>query len=205
MKFTRSDLLAILLILAVALAFTWPIFTPNYIIPQGGGDLVSFLWPNYRYAAQHLNLQLLITNPQSLIPNLQSLLWNPTLYSGTPFIADNQNGFFYPPNLIAFLLFPDLPYRAMEILVAFHLFLAGAGVYLLMKYELEHFGIWNLEFGLFPAIAYMASDIFIIHLGNLNTITAPAYLPLIFLGLRQALKPSTNLQSQISNGQHFLA
>ncbi len=199
MKFTRSDLLAILLILAVALAFTWPIFTPNYIIPQGGGDLVSFLWPNYRYAAQHLNLQLLITNPQSLIPNLQSLLWNPTLYSGTPFIADNQNGFFYPPNLIAFLLFPDLPYRAMEILVAFHLFLAGAGVYLLMKYELEHFGIWNLEFGLFPAIAYMASDIFIIHLGNLNTITAPAYLPLIFLGLRQALKPSTNLQSPISN------
>ena len=87
----------------------------------------------------------------------------------------------------------------MELLVAFHLFLAGAGMYLLMKYE--NFGIWNLEFGLFPALAYMASDIFIIHLGNLNTITAPAYLPLIFLGLRQALKPSTNLQSPISNLQ----
>ncbi|MEK7809835.1 MAG: hypothetical protein AAB571_12230, partial [Chloroflexota bacterium] len=197
----QKDLLALILILLVALAFTWPIFTPNYIIPQGGGDLVSFLWPNYRYAAQHLNLQSLISNPQSLIPNLQSLLWNPTLYSGTPFIADNQNGFFYPPNFLLFLLFPDLPYRAMEILVAFHLFLAGAGMYLLMKYELENFGIWNLEFGLFPALAYMASDIFIIHLGNLNTITAPAYLPLIFLGLRQALKPSTNLQSPISNLQ----
>ncbi|MEK9162829.1 MAG: hypothetical protein AAB261_05960, partial [Chloroflexota bacterium] len=197
----QKDLLALILILAVALAFTWPIFTPNYIIPQGGGDLVSFLWPNYRYAAQHLNLQSLISNPQSLIPNLQSLLWNPTLYSGTPFIADNQNGFFYPPNFLLFLLFPDLPYIAMELLVAFHLFLAGAGMYLLMKYELENFGIWNLEFGLFPALAYMASDIFIIHLGNLNTITAPAYLPLIFLGLRQALKPSTNLQSPISNLQ----
>ena len=131
-KFTRSDLLALILILAIALAFTWPIFTSNYIIPQGGGDLVSFLWPNYRYAAQHLNLQSLIFNPQphsallrgqaSLIPNLQSLLWNSTLYSGTPFLADNQNGFFYPPNLIAFLIFPDLPYRAMELLVAFHLF-----------------------------------------------------------------------------------
>ncbi|MBI5712617.1 MAG: YfhO family protein [Chloroflexi bacterium] len=208
MKFTRSDLIALLLILVVALAFTWPIFTSNYIIPQGGGDLVSFLWPNYRYATQHLNLQLLITNPQSLIPNLQSLLWNPTLYSGTPFIADNQNGFFYPPNLIAFLLFPDLPYKAMEILVAFHLFLAGAGMYLFMRYELLEIGSWKLEVGLFPAIAYMASDIFIIHLGNLNTITAPAYLPLVFLGLRQALKPSAishqpsaNLQSLISNLQ----
>ena len=118
----QKDLLALILILLVALAFTWPIFTPNYIIPQGGGDLVSFLWPNYRYAAQHLNLQSLISNPQSLIPNLQSLLWNPTLYSGTPFIADNQNGFFYPPNFLLFLLFPDLPTRDGT-LVAFHLFL----------------------------------------------------------------------------------
>ncbi len=211
MKPNRSDLISIALLLVVALAFTWPIFTSDYIIPQGGGDLVSFLWPNYRYAARHLNLQSLIFNPQSLIPNLQSLLWNSTLYSGTPFLADNQNGFFYPPNLIAFLLFPDLPYRAMEILVAFHLFLAGAGMYLLMRHELLHLGFWKLGFGIFPALAYMASDIFIIHLGNLNTITAPAYLPLIFLGLRQALKPSTishqpsavsNQQSKIRNTHH---
>lgn len=184
----HSNLLALIILLAVALAFTWTIFTSDYIIPQGGGDLVSFLWPNYRYAAKALHSA--ISNQPSAIFNLQSLLWNSTLYSGTPFIADNQNGFFYPPNLIAFLLFPDLPYRAMEILVAFHLFLAGVGMYLLMRHELSHLGFWKLGFGIFPALAYMASDIFIIHLGNLNTITAPAYLPLIFLGLRQALKPS---------------
>jgi hypothetical protein len=198
-KFTRSDFLALILILAVALAFTWPIFTPNYIIPQGGGDLVSFLWPNYRYAAKALHSA--ISNQQSAIFNLQSLLWNPTLYSGTPFLADNQNGFFYPPNFLLFLLLPDLPYIAMELLVAFHLFLAGVGMYLLMRHEILEVGNWKLEVGLFSALAYMVSDIFIIHLGNLNTITAPAYLPLIFLGLRQSLKqPSTsNLQSPISN------
>jgi hypothetical protein len=86
----------------------------------------------------------------------------------------------------------------MELLVAFHLFLAGAGMYLLMRHELLGVGSWNLEFGLFPAFAYMASDIFFIHLGNLNTITAPAYLPLIFLGLRQALRAP---QSAINNPQ----
>ncbi len=196
MKFTRLDLFALILILVVALAFTWPIFTSNYIIPQGGGDLVSFLWPNYRYAAKSLHSA--ISSQPSAIFNLQSLLWNSALYSGTPFIADNQNGFFYPPNFLLFLLLPDLPYIAMELLVAFHLFLAGAGMYLLMRYELLEVGSWKLEVGLFSAIAYMASDIFIIHLGNLNTITAPAYLPLIFLGLRQALRAP---QSAINNPQ----
>jgi hypothetical protein len=70
-----------------------------------------------------------------------------------------------------------------------------------MRHEILEVGNWKLEVGLFSALAYMVSDIFIIHLGNLNTITAPAYLPLIFLGLRQSLKqPSTsNLQSPISN------
>ena len=209
MKFTRSDFLALILILAVALAFTWPIFTPNYIIPQGGGDLVSFLWPNYRYAAKALHSA--ISNQQSAIFNLQSLLWNPTLYSGTPFLADNQNGFFYPPNFLLFLLLPDLPYISMELLVAFHLFLAGVGMYLLMRHEILEVGNWKLEVGLFSALAYMVSDIFIIHLGNLNTITAPAYLPLIFLGLRQALKPSainyqpsanSNQKSEITNQKY---
>ncbi|MEK7278581.1 MAG: hypothetical protein AAB427_14610, partial [Chloroflexota bacterium] len=136
----RRDLIAFLLLALVALAFCWPIFSSDWIIPQGGGDLVSFLWPTYRYAARVLHSQPCVSasaifDPQTAICHLQSatsaLLWNPTLYSGAPFAADNQTSLFYPPNLLLFLLFPDLPYTAMEALVAFHLFLAGAGMYLL--------------------------------------------------------------------------
>ena len=191
-QLTRLDLLALALILFAALAFVWPLFAPGWIIPQGGGDLVSFLWPTYRYAAQHLNLQSLISGPESL-------LWNPTLYSGAPFAADNQTGLFYPPNLLLFLFFSDLPYQALEALVCFHIFIAGAGMYLLMRFELQTFGFWKLGFGIFPALAFMASDVFITHLGNYNIVAVSAWLPLIFLCLRQSLTPALGASASVSN------
>ncbi len=189
-QLNRKDLIALALILAVALAFVWPLFVRGWVIPQGGGDLVSFLWPTYRYAAQHLSLQSLISNPRAL-------LWNPTLYSGYPFAADNQTGLFYPPNLSLFALFPDFPYQALEALVAFHLFIAGAGMYLFMRREMLERGEWRIEIGLAPALAFMASDVFITHLGNYNIVAVSAYLPLILLCLRSAL--ITNNQLLITN------
>ncbi len=182
-QLTRTDLVAFIFILLAALAFVWPLFIPGWIIPQGGGDLVSFLWPTYRYAAQHLNFQ-------SLITDYRPLLWNPTLYSGAPFAADNQTGLFYPPNFLLFLLFPDLPYTALEALVAFHLFLAGAGMYLFMRFEVQTSEVSKTSevwARLFSVLAFMASDVFITHLGNLNIVAVSAYLPLIFLCLRQSL------------------
>jgi hypothetical protein len=187
LKLTRADLFALTLLLLAALAFVWPLFAPGWIIPQGGGDLVSFLWPTYRYAARALHQ---ITNNQ--LP-ITALLWNPTLYSGAPFAADNQTGLFYPPNFLLFLLFPDLPYTALEALVAFHLFLAGAGMYLFVRFGILEVGSWKLEVGLFPALAFMASDVFITHLGNLNIIAVSAYFPLILLCLRQSLITNNQL------------
>ncbi|MEK7276634.1 MAG: hypothetical protein AAB427_04740, partial [Chloroflexota bacterium] len=49
-----------------------------------------------------------------------------------------------------------------------------------------------MGFGIFPALAFMASDVFITHLGNLNIVAVSSYLPLIFLCLRRAL--TSNLQ-----------
>ncbi len=128
-KLNRRDGLGLGLLLLAALAFGWPLFVPGWIIPQGGGDLVSFLWPSYHYAAQTLHQVILGQAPFS------AMLWNPTLYSGAPFAADNQTGLFYPPNLILFLLFPNFPYWALEGLVVFHLFVAGAGMYVLLRDE----------------------------------------------------------------------
>jgi hypothetical protein len=47
--------------------------------------------------------------------------WNPFIYTGYPHIADVQNGFFYPPNLILYQLFS--PSTAHNLSIAFNVFL----------------------------------------------------------------------------------
>lgn len=183
-KSNRRDALALAALLLAALAFGWPLFVPGWIIPQGGGDLVSFLWPSYHYAAQTLHQVILGQAPFS------ALLWNPTLYSGAPFAADNQTGLFYPPNLILFLLFPSFPYWALEALVILHLFIAGAGMYVLVRAEIgwQAEGPWRPTVGILAGLAFMASDVFITHLGNYNIDAVSAYLPWVFWALRHTLR-----------------
>jgi hypothetical protein len=57
-------------------------------------------------------------------------LWDPSRYGGAPFLAEIQNGFFYPPNFV-FHLFN--PFIAATVFVLLHLPLAGAGAYLLAR------------------------------------------------------------------------
>ncbi|MBI3763736.1 MAG: YfhO family protein, partial [Chloroflexi bacterium] len=138
-------------------------------IPRGGGDLVSFLWPTYAFAARSLR--------SGHIP-----LWNPHLYSGAPFAADNQSGLFYPINLIAFFLLPTSSYLTMEWLVFFHFWLAGTAMYVALRME----GVRRAA-AVVGAIAYMFSDVFVTHVGNLNIVAVSAYLPLAFAFLRRGL------------------
>jgi hypothetical protein len=207
----KSDLLALAGLALLALIFFWPVTFNLGWIPHGGGDLVSFLWPTYSYAAQSLHA--------GRLP-----LWNPTLYSGAPFAADNQSGLFYPINLLTFLFFPSLPYTAMEWLVVFHFWLAGASMYFLMRVLLSgksgtriprketevtktndtennkksvKSGFFrairvpipsgNELPSLFSAIAYMFSDVFIMHIGHLNIVATSAWLPAAFAALHLGL------------------
>ena len=83
-QFVGEVIVAAGLLALAAVGFFWQvILTPNAWIPAGGGDLAPFLYPNYRFAAEYLH--------QGIIP-----LWNPYLYSGTPFAADIQSGLFIP-------------------------------------------------------------------------------------------------------------
>ena len=156
----------------------------------GGGDLVSLLWPNYSYAAQSLHV--------GRLP-----FWNPTLFAGSPFAADNQTSLFYPVNLIAFLLAPSLPYTVMEWLVIFHFWLAGAAMYFCMRVLLDgapdgtgvFFGrtfCWPAAClpALFSAVAFMFSEVFITHIGNMNLDAASAWLPAWSSSSRRARAPS---------------
>jgi hypothetical protein len=166
--------LAAVLLLAT-LGFFWRIlFTSDAWKPAGGGDLVSFLFPTYRFAGASLRA--------GTLP-----LWNPHLYGGAPFLADMQTGLFYPPNLLLFLLFPDFPYRAMEWMAVLHVFLAGLFMFLCLR-TMEPGRRLRGPAALLGAVAYMFSDMFVVHFGNLNLIAVAAWLPLVYLFFWRALR-----------------
>ncbi|HSD84041.1 MAG TPA: hypothetical protein VLG46_09295, partial [Anaerolineae bacterium] len=179
------DLLALAFLALLTILFFWPVFFAGYWLPHGGGDLVSFLWPQYSFAGEAIR--------SGSIP-----LWNPYLYSGAPFLADNQAGVLYPINLLAFSIFPNLSYHVMEGLVIFHIWLAGAAMYAALRVwptltptlslaasRPAAARIWEGRGGigrlpaLLGAIAFMFNDVMIIHIGNLNLIAVAAWLPLI--------------------------
>ncbi|MFW6115599.1 MAG: YfhO family protein [Chloroflexota bacterium] len=163
------DLIFLALLSAIVGAFFWPLFLSRAWIPRGGGDLVSFLWPAYHFTARTLR--------SGALP-----LWNPHLHSGTPFIADNQSGLFYPVNLVAFTLFGPPSYRTMQALVIFHVWLAAAATFALLR-ELQLRRIAALT----GAVAFAFSDLFVTHLGNLNLNATAAWLPLILWLTHRAL------------------
>ena len=146
----RWDFLCATLLAAMFAAFFWRTISGTAYRPADGGDLVSFLFPTYRFAAQTLS--------QGSLP-----LWNPHQYGGAPFIGDIQAGFLYPPNLLLFLIFPSFDYRLMELLSIGHLWWAGLGVYALSR----TLGC-SRPAALLAGLAFGLCDILFIHLGNLN-------------------------------------
>jgi hypothetical protein len=168
------DLLAVVGLGTAVLIFFWPVVSGQAWIPRGGGDLVSFVYPMVRFAAQSLH-------------NGELPLWNPFLYAGAPFLADNQSGLFYPPNLLLFLFNPRPSYRAVEGLVLFHFWLAGTSLYLCLRSWRRHNRIAILP-AMLGALAFMFSDLFITHIGNLNLNAVIAWLPLALLALHRAIE-----------------
>lgn len=169
----RADFLCLAGLLVLTLAFFWPVTLGLGFIPRGGGDLASFLWPTYSYAAHAYTT--------GRLP-----LWNPTLYAGAPFAADPQTAAFYPLNLVAYIVAPGFPYVALEALVMVHVWLAGAGMYALLR-------VWlgpqsERVAALTGAVALMFCDVFIIHVGNYNIIAAACWLPFALAAFQRALE-----------------
>jgi len=169
----HNDLLALGVLALATAGFFWRLlFTPGVWMPAGGGDLVSFLFPLFKFAARSLE--------SGHLP-----LWNPYLYGGAPFVADNQSGLLYPINLAVFLFGSRLDYRTMELLAVVHYWLAGACAYVGLRYiERRPLKRWAALAG---AAAFMFSDLFVTHFGNLNMIACAAWLPLVFCLFRRAL------------------
>ena len=101
-------------------------------------------------------------------------LWNPHVFSGTPFLGWAQSGVLYPPNWLDVLL--PLP-LSINLGIALHVFLAGLFTY-----------GWSLRRGLCPAAAvvsgslFMFSGAYFLHVfaGHLSLLCAIAWTPLVF-------------------------
>ena len=170
----RRDLLAGGALLALTAGFFWRTISGDVYQPADGGDLVSFLFPTYRFAAAQLS--------QWTLP-----LWNPHLYGGAPFISDIQAGFLYPPNLLLFLTDPNFDYATLQWLTIGHLYWAGLGLYVLLRVLRPGGMDISRPAALFGAIAFEFSDPLLLHLGNLNLVAVLSWLPWILAAFQLAL------------------
>ncbi|HIQ06270.1 MAG TPA: hypothetical protein EYH31_11415 [Anaerolineae bacterium] len=177
------DAVAISGLALAVVGFFWRLVVGSAWMPADGGDLVSFLYPTYHFLEQNLR--------RGTIP-----LWNPHLYGGAPFVADIQSGLFYPPNWLLFLLPGELNYTHMQWMSIAHIWWAGTTMYLFLRSlgPDDHPG-GSGSIGRMPALAgalaFMFSDGFLIHFGNLNLIAVASWMPLVFLAYRRALNQAS--------------
>jgi hypothetical protein len=98
-------------------------------------------------------------------------LWNPYLGNGAPLLANLQTGFFYPPNLLYFVIPVE---HALTLSIILHLMLAGLFMYL-----------YTRQLGLQPfaatvsSLAYMLSGYIIGRTQFVVMVNAAAWYPLL--------------------------
>lgn len=169
------DLLAGGALFVLVVGFFWRTLAGDVFQPADGGDLVSFLFPTYRFAARSL--------AAGALP-----LWNPHLYGGAPFIADIQAGFLYPPNLLLFLLRPEFDYRTLQGMSIGHIYWAALGMYVLLRTLRWPDRPVARPAALLGALAFALSDPLLIHLGNLNLVAVLSWLPWVLAAYAHGLR-----------------
>jgi hypothetical protein len=105
-------------------------------------------------------------------------LWNPYYLCGTPFLATEPlAGFFYPPNLIYYLIDP---LRAFGLSAWLHLFFAGLFMFLYLRsVRLDR------SSALFGAISFELSGYFLVNLMWLSRVATASWAPLLFFSFEK--------------------
>lgn len=167
------DVAAFAVLLALVAGFFWrALFDKGVTMPNGGGDLVSFFYPNHVFASEALR--------RGEFP-----LWNPTLFGGMPFAADIQSGLYYPLNWL-FWLAGTVTYEKLEMLAVFHYWLAAVFTYLFARSL--GLGLWP---GIVAGVCYAFSGFAVSHLGHLPMLEAATWLPLVLLAVNRAVRRSS--------------
>lgn len=104
-------------------------------------------------------------------------LWNPHIFSGTPYLGGFQSALLYPPNVIYFLLPIQ---KAVNWDFAIHLFLLGVFSYVwLRRWHLHWLGAWYASL----VIMLCGATFLRVLAGQINVIATLAWLPLLLMSV----------------------
>ncbi|HEY8600888.1 MAG TPA: hypothetical protein VIL85_20795, partial [Thermomicrobiales bacterium] len=157
------------LLTALNLGFFWRVLlTRDTWLPKNGGDFNSFYYPLYQFAGEQI--------AAGRFP-----LWNPELWSGMPFAADQQTGLFSPLNLLAFALARPFGYDTLQWLAIGQIWLASALAYAFCR----EMGVRRLA-AVIGGVTFAYSGFAISHLGHYPMVAVAPWLPATFLTLRRA-------------------
>jgi len=144
----------------LCIAFFWDVFMLPADKILGGEDLTNLFWHWSQFAVSSLR--------ESQFP-----LWNPYLFSGIPFVANPQPALFYPPTWLAYLMPIN---RALGLIVALHVWIAGAGMYGWIRSEKA-----SKLGALFAAVVFAFSGYFLARIrgGHLGVLTTGSWLTVL--------------------------
>ncbi len=163
----RLRLLPALALFCLGPLFYHRLLTPGWALVDY--DVVTYFVPYRAYLAQ-------AWSQGRWLP-----LWNPHIYLGAPFLANIQAAVLYPPNVL-FLLLP--PAAAVGWLVALHLGLAGAGMYLYGLVALRLRAAGSVVAGL----VFMLSAYLVSHAGHINQSNTLGWSPWLMLAADRAAR-----------------
>lgn len=136
-------------------------------------DFVEYVYPVQTYAAVAAN--------NGSIP-----FWNPYVFSGMPFLADLQVGFFYPFNRLLSLFVDSNGYLSvwgLQFMLIIHFFIAQTAMYFLLKSRnVSQIG------SAIGAIGYSFSMLLVCHVIHPMIIHHLAWFPLVFMLLIKSLE-----------------
>lgn len=189
-RFLNGKIQVAIFLLLLTLVFFWKIVFLGKTL--GPADLIYNFYPwashpfkgfirpsNPLLSDQVLQFYPWMKYSVSLIKEGILPLWNPYSASGTPFIANYQSAFFYPFNLIFYLV--PIKY-AFGIAAIVKLFIAGFSTYLLAR----EFSVSKTG-SLFSAVVFMFSGFLVVWVSPPIT-NAAIWLPLVFLLVELSIK-----------------
>ena len=146
---------ATLVLTALVTAFFWKVLLTDRVL--AGYDLSTYFYPYRQYAAAALR--------QANLP-----LWNPYLFQGVPFLANQQTAVLYPPNALYLLFSPE---TGLALSIALHLIWGALGAYVYTRCVTVL--IWPAAMG--AAITFGLSGFLGAQVGHVNQVNAAVWLP----------------------------
>ncbi len=161
----RILILATIILLSI---FLGPYFFNPDVLIKRSGDFSDFVWPTYYFVKYSFDTY-------GQIP-----LWNPTLFSGIPEIANPASPIIYPPNYLLFIL----PIGLTIILVAsLHVVLGAVFAFLIGRQMLKFDRISSLVLAIAISFSpFLWSKLSVGHVSNFNAMLLLP--PIVYFGLR---------------------